>query len=88
MSWPADLEPYGTVDTVRQHYGVSDALWASFTEALGDMGNDLRLLANLPKATVAHGILAARDRDGRALTAVQGTQLGLCYRLASRSCTP
>ena len=84
MTWPASLEEVADVSWVRRFYGVSAETWESFTTVLGDPGEDLRVFASVPKETIAEAVLTARTATGQVLTAVQGTQLGLSYRLANR----
>lgn len=84
MLWPARLDDVQDVTTARQYYSVSPSLWEAFKQSIGDVGEDLRLLAAIPKSTIAVGIMQTRQTDGTPPSAVQATQLGLVYRLASR----
>ncbi|CAJ1350967.1 unnamed protein product, partial [Effrenium voratum] len=72
-----------SVSSILRHYAVSSELWKAFTLEVGDPGEDLRLLAALPRNIVALGCEAA-SVGGQNMSAIQASQVGLVYRLARR----
>ena len=84
MAWPVNLQAFGSLLACRQHWGVEDAVWESFTKAIGDPGDNAQLLASLPPSTFAQAVEATELTDGSKLSVIQATQLGLVYRLARR----
>ena len=66
------------------HFGVADAVWQAFCGAVGDPGQDVRPLANMPPFLVAQSITAVRLETGRRLTALEAIQLGMIYRACHR----
>ena len=69
---------------ILAHFGVQDAVWQAFCGAVGDPGQDLRPLANMPPFLVAQSITAVRMENGRRLTALEAIQLGMIYRACHR----
>ena len=64
----------GTINGVLAFYSLPAPLWASFCNAVGDPGNDVRVLAPMPSAMVAEATTACRMANGRRLTAVEAIQ--------------
>lgn len=69
---------------LKDHYALPEPLWTAFTSGAGDPGEDMKLLAVLPRPVIA----AARERallpDGSPLSAVQASHVGMVYNLAKR----
>ena len=84
MAWPGDLSSYGSLSACRTFFGVADETWTAFTQAAGDPGEDVRLLAALPPLVVAACAESATPPSGVNLSPVQAAQCGLVYRLARR----
>eukprot|EP00435_Cladocopium_sp_Y103_P065381 s228_g27.t1 len=73
-----------TIDALKDHYSVPDALWTSFIQVAGDPGSDMRLLAALPPHVVSAALERAVLPDGSTLSAVQASHVGLLYNLSRR----
>lgn len=65
-------------------YGVEAEVWSAFLQSAGDPGNDLRPLASLPVSTFTDCVTEAVKSDGRRLSVMEASQLGLVYRAAKR----
>ena len=63
---------------------VPDPNWDAFTHQAGDPGEDVRLLAALPRVALTSGCSLAIMPDGSNFTPMQATQIGLMWRLARR----
>ena len=63
---------------------VGGLLWCAFLQSAGDPGNDLRPLASLPVNTFTDCVTEAVKADGRRLSVMEASQLGLVYRAAKR----
>ena len=63
---------------------VPDPVWYAFTSQAGDPGDDIRLLAALPRVALTSGCNVAVLPDGSTFTPMQATQLGLLWGLARR----
>eukprot|EP00435_Cladocopium_sp_Y103_P023330 s454_g5.t1 len=71
-----------TIDGVLQFYSVGAPVWEAFIAAVGDPGQDLRLLASMPASMFGETIGACRLAGGRRITAMEAIQVGLVYRAA------
>ena len=60
-----------SIDGVLAFYSLPAPLWDSFCNAVGDPGNDVRVLASMPSTMVAESVAACRMTNGRRLTAVE-----------------
>eukprot|EP00435_Cladocopium_sp_Y103_P059823 s1426_g21.t1 len=69
---------------VLQFYAVPAPVWESFVEAVGDPGDDLRLLAAMPASMLGETVAACRVQGGRRITAMEAIQVGLVYRASHR----
>eukprot|EP00435_Cladocopium_sp_Y103_P025722 s2922_g6.t1 len=67
-------------DAVLAFYGLPGPLWDAFCAAVGDPGEDLRVLASMPAMMLSEAVTAARMASGRRLTPVEAIQLGMVYR--------
>ena len=74
---------YNTISELRAAIGVPDALWQAWIVQVGDPGEDIRLLAALPRVAVQSGCSFAQ-LHGATFSPVQATQVGLVWRLARR----
>ena len=63
---------------------IPDPLWEAFTAQAGDPGEDIRLLAALPRVALTSGCSLAVLADGSNYTPMQATQIGLLWRLSRR----
>ena len=72
------------VSELLAHFEVEDGLWQAFTAEAGSPGEDLRLLATLPRPVVAASLTQASLDDNAHLTAIQAAQVGLVWKLARR----
>lgn len=80
--WPA---PHvNSIDGVLQHFSVAAPLWGSFCQAVGDPGQDVRLVANIPPTVVGDALQATRSLTGWRITAIEAIQLGLVFRACHR----
>jgi hypothetical protein len=84
MAWPSNLAGYGSLATCRAFFGVTEELWTSFIQVVGDPKDDTRLLAALPATVIQAAIEATVMDNGDPVSLVQAAQLGLVYRLAKR----
>ena len=84
MAWPDDLSGFAALSACCTHFRVPSEVWAAFTDAAGDPGEDVRLLAALPPQAVATCSETALLPDGSHLSPIQAAQVGLVYRLARR----
>ena len=80
----ANLNGIADVPAARRHFGVEDAVWTAWIAQVGDPGNDLRLLAALPRTALQGGCQTATLPGGQGFSAIQATQVGLLWRLARR----
>ena len=80
--WP--LSNVTSIDGVLQHFSVESSLWTSFCQAVGDPGQDIRLVANIPSTVVSDSLQATRAPSGRRITAIEAIQLGLVFRACHR----
>lgn len=79
--WPSTQ--LATLTEVLAFYQVPEDVWQAFIRASGDPGDDLKLLAALPKRMVAINAEAARIGT-EPFTTIQASQVGLVYRCAKR----
>ena len=81
--WPSSSVT--SLPAVLEFYAVTTELWAAFTAAIGDPGEDMRILASIPPEIIARTCTSATMTDGRRLTPVEAIHLGLvfwaCHRL-------
>lgn len=75
---------YASISELRAALGVPDDLWQCWLDQVGDPGEDIRLLAALPRVAIQSGCSFAQ-LAGSPLSPVQATQVGLVWRLARRS---
>ncbi len=80
--WPEPTD--STPSQLVAFYGVEASVWSAFMESAGDPGTDLRPLASLPVNTFTDCVTAAVKADGRRLSVMEASQLGLVYRAARR----
>ena len=73
-----------SLQDLKEYYTMDEVVWASFTECVGDPGDDLRLLAVLPTPVLTASLERAVLPDGNRLTAIQAAHVGLIYNLARR----
>eukprot|EP00435_Cladocopium_sp_Y103_P039809 s2729_g10.t1 len=76
--WPPAAT--STIGAVLAFYGLPGPLWDAFCAAVGDAGEDLRVLASMPAMMLSEAVTAARMASGRRLTPVEAIQLGMVYR--------
>eukprot|EP00435_Cladocopium_sp_Y103_P074084 s120_g46.t1 len=62
------------------HFMTLDDQGFAFCSAVGDPGEDLRVLAAMPSAMLGEAVTAVRMSSGRRLTPVEAIQLGMVYR--------
>ena len=79
-----DLYLYSTTSEVLQHFNVPDPLWRAIEMQTGQMGEDLRLVAALPRAALTQACVQALQGDGSSLSPAQATQVGLVWRMARK----
>ena len=79
-----ELDQYTTTTEVLAHFAVADPVWQAINFHTGQLGEDLRLLAALPKAALTQACLNAVLMDGSPLTPAQATQAGLVWRMARK----
>ena len=82
-SW-ATCAALGQVTDLLTALNVPDPIWAAFTVQAGDPGEDIRLLAALPRVALTSGCSFAILPDGSNFSPMQATQIGLTWRLARR----
>ena len=75
---------YASISELRAALGVPDDSWQCWLDQVGDPGEDIRLLAALPRVAIQSGCSFAQ-LAGSPLSPVQATQVGLVWRLARRS---
>ena len=80
----ADMRAFTTVTEALNHFSVPLPVWAAVTTVMGDPGEDLRLVAALPRLALVTSIAQAVLPDGNSLNAIQATQVGLVWRLSRR----
>ena len=73
-----------STSSVLRFFAVNDNLWDAFCGAIGDPGEDLRLIAALPPEVIAESLAATRLPNGRRLTPVEAIQVGMVYRACHR----
>ena len=79
-----DLNLFTQIHELRQHFNVSDVAWYAWTQQVGHLGEDIRVLAALPRSAIIAGCGAAQYLDGSPFTPATATQIGLVWRLAKR----
>ena len=79
-----DLASFSRVTQALEFFQVEDDVWQAFVHQVGEVREDLRLLAALSRPAVLAGCSAAVLPDGSPLNALQATQVGLVWRLARR----
>ena len=79
-----ELPTFDTVTKALTFFKVTDEPWNAFVQQVGNVGEDLRLLAALSRPAVLAGISVALLPDGSPLSPLQATQVGLVWRLARR----
>eukprot|EP00435_Cladocopium_sp_Y103_P054112 s157_g17.t1 len=82
-SW-SHLTQFQTVTDLRHHFGVPDPVWQAFATTVGDVRDDIRVLAAFPRTGLTAACTQAQLPDGSPLNPVQATQIGLVWRLARR----
>ena len=82
-SW-AVCATFTQVTDLMTALNVSDPNWDAFTAQAGDPGQDIRLLAALPRVALTAGCNFSILADGSNYTPMQPTQIGLMWRLARR----
>ena len=85
-AWVAMWPPaaVSTVGDVLAFYALPSHVWEAFCGAVGDPGDDMRVLASMPAPMLVEGVMAARTTGGRRLTAVEAIQVGMTYRACHR----
>ena len=78
------LSDYTTVTQVIQFFNMDDDAWTAFMNQVGNVREDVRLLAALSRPAVLAGTSVAVLPDGSTLSPLQATQVGLAWRLARR----
>eukprot|EP00435_Cladocopium_sp_Y103_P049881 s46_g15.t1 len=78
------LTQFQTVTDLRHHFGVPDPVWQAFATTVGDVRDDIRVLAAFPRTGLTAACTQAQLADGSPLNPVQATQIGLVWRLARR----
>lgn len=73
-----------TISSVLRFFAVPQNLWDAFCQAIGDPGEDLRLVAALPAELVAESLAATRLPTGRRLSPVEAIQVGMVFRACHR----
>ena len=69
---------------LKDHDALPEPLWTAFTSGAGDPGEDMKLLAVLPRSVIAAALERALLPDGSPLSAVQASHVGMVYNLATR----
>ena len=80
--WPGPT--VSSLRGVRQHFGLEHGVWAAFTQAAGDCGDDPRPLAAIPPSVFRSCVTDATLPDSQRLTVMQASQLGMVYRAVRR----
>lgn len=81
--WSA-LPTFTTVTHVLDHFNIPDPVWEAVSHQVGQLGEDLRLLAALPPVAITTACGNAVKNNGEALTPVEATMVGLAWRMARR----
>lgn len=79
-----DLASFARVTQALEFFRVEDDVWQAFVHQVGEVREDMRLLAALSRPAVLAGCSSAVLPDGSPLNALQATQVGLVWRLARR----
>ena len=78
----AELNAIGTIDSVLKWADIEALVWNAVMVNLGRVGK-LRFFAALPSDVLVVAITAARvEPEGRTLTSMEATQVGLAWRVA------
>lgn len=78
------LSSITTVSQALTHFNVPDPVWEAVEHQLGQVGEDLRLLAALPPVAITTACGNSVKNNGEALTPVEATMVGLAWRMARR----
>ena len=79
-----DLAGITTLRELLDFSGMPDGLWNAFIQQVGDPGDNVRLLAALPRAVIVQGAVQASSPGGLAFSAVQAAHVGLVWRTSRR----
>ena len=79
-----DLTHVYQISDLLTHFNVSDDVWNGFLHQIGPLGEDVRLLAALPRLAIVAACSNALHGDGSAFVPVDATQVGLVWRMARR----
>ena len=79
-----DLTHFYQISDLLAHFNVSDDVWDGFLHQIGPLGEDVRLLAALPRLAIVAACSNALHGDGSAFVPVDATQVGLVWRMARR----
>ena len=79
-----DLSTIRSVSDLLTHFNVDRTVWHAFADQVGDPGEDVRLVAALPRTGLIAGCHHTVLPGGQAITPIQATQIGLVWRLAQR----
>ena len=79
-----DLTHFYQISDLLAHFNVSDDVWNGFLHQIGPLGEDVRLLAALPRLAIVAACSNALHGDGSAFVPVDATQVGLVWRMAQR----
>ena len=73
-----------SVSELRGIATIPDILALLHLDQIGDLGNNVRVLAALPKGVVVQGCVQALQSSGEAFSAVQAAHVGLIWRTSRR----
>lgn len=76
----SELQGVSTVDDILTALAVTDVVWTSFVQQVGDPGPHIRSLAALPAAVVVQGCVQGTLASGDRLSGMQAAQVGLVWR--------
>ena len=80
----SQLGTFSNVTDLLTHFNVDRNVWTAFSDQVGDTGDDIRLVAALPRTGLVAGCHNAALLGTTALSPIQATQIGLVWRLAQR----
>ena len=79
-----ELQGIATVPDLLNLLHLDDSLWTSWVAQVGDPGNQIRVLASLPKGVVVQGCVQALQSSGEAFSAMQAAHVGLVWWTSRR----
>ena len=80
----SDLGNFRVIADLLAHFNLHRDVWQAFADQIGDPGDDVRLVASLPRSGLVAGCHNSILVGGQQLSPIQATQIGLIWRLARR----